>query len=90
MAINKAREIVRKTGDLSVPLPLRNAPTKLMEELGYGAEYKYAHDFPGNFAEQEFLPKEISKTVFYDPGKNPREEEMRRNLRNMWKSRYGY
>ncbi len=90
MAINKAQEIVRKTGDLSVPLPLRNAPTKLMEELGYGAEYKYAHDFPGNFAEQEFLPAEISKTVLYDPGKNPREEEMRRNLRNLWKERYGY
>ncbi|MDD4373081.1 MAG: replication-associated recombination protein A [Bacteroidales bacterium] len=90
MAINKAQEIVRKTGDLSVPLPLRNAPTKLMEELGYGAEYKYAHDFPGNFTEQEFLPDEISKTVVYDPGKNPREEEMRRNLRNLWKERYGY
>ncbi len=90
MAINKAQEIVRKTGDLSVPLPLRNAPTKLMEELGYGAEYKYAHDFPGNFAEQEFLPEEISKTVLYDPGKNPREDEMRRNLRNLWKARYGY
>ncbi len=90
MAINKAQEIVRKTGDLSVPLPLRNAPTKLMEELGYGAEYKYAHDFPGNFAEQEFLPDEISKSVFYEPGKNLREDEIRRNLRNLWKERYGY
>ena len=90
MAINQAQSLVRKTGDLSVPLAIRNAPTKLMKEEGYGKGYKYSHDFPGNFVEQEFLPEEIKGTKFYDPGKNAREEDMRKRLRAMWKSKYGY
>ena len=90
MAINQAQSVVRKTGDLSVPLPIRNAPTKLMKEEGYGKGYKYAHDFPGNFVNQEFLPDEIKGTQFYDPGKNAREEDMRKRLRAMWKGKYGY
>ncbi len=90
MAINQAQSLVRKTGDLSVPLAVRNAPTKLMKEEGYGKGYKYSHDFPGNFVEQEFLPEEIKGTKLYDPGKNAREEDMRKRLRAMWKSKYGY
>jgi putative ATPase len=90
MAIGKAQRIVKETGDLSVPLHLRNAPTKLMKQQGYGKEYKYSHDFPGNFAEQEFLPDEISGTTIYDPGNNPRENELRARLRAMWKEKYGY
>jgi putative ATPase len=90
MAINKAQRLVQKTGDLEVPLAVRNAPTKLMKEEGYGKGYKYSHDFPGNFAEQEFLPNEIKGTKLYDPGKNAREEEMRKRLRAMWKDKYGY
>ena len=90
MAINQAQSLVRKTGDLSVPLAIRNAPTKLMKEEGYGKGYKYSHDFPGNFVEQEFLPDEIKGTKLYDPGKNAREEDMRKRLRAMWKSKYGY
>ncbi len=90
MAINKAQSLVRKTGDLSVPMSIRNAPTKLMKEEGYGQGYKYSHDFPGNFAEQEFLPEEIKGTKLYDPGKNAREEEIRKRLRAMWKEKYGY
>ena len=90
MAIGQAQSLVRKTGDLSVPLAIRNAPTKLMKEEGYGKGYKYSHDFPGNFVEQEFLPEEIKGTKLYDPGKNPREEDMRKRLRAMWKGKYGY
>lgn len=90
VAIGKAQQEVRKSGDLSVPLHLRNAPTRLMEKLGYGADYKYAHDFSGNFAEQEFLPEAIAGSCFYMPGENPREHEMRQQLRKAWKSKYGY
>ena len=90
MAINEAQNLVRKTGDLSVPLPIRNAPTKLMKEEGYGKGYQYAHDYPGNFVNQEFMPAEIKGTKLYDPGKNPREEEMRKRLQAMWKDKYGY
>ncbi|MFT7382105.1 MAG: putative ATPase, partial [Roseivirga sp.] len=90
MAINEAQNLVRKTGDLSVPLPIRNAPTKLMKEEGYGKGYQYAHDYPGNFVNQEFMPAEIKGTKLYDPGRNPREEEMRKRLQAMWKDKYGY
>lgn len=90
MAINEAQALVRQTGDLQVPLPIRNAPTKLMKEEGYGKGYKYSHDFPGNFVNQEFMPAEIKGTKLYDPGKNPREEEMRKRLQAMWKEKYGY
>jgi putative ATPase len=90
LAIGKAQQIVKQTGDLPVPLHLRNAPTKLMKELGYGDEYKYAHDFDNNFAEQEFLPDEIQDTSFYEPGNNAREKELRNFLKNRWKDKYGY
>ncbi len=90
LAIGKAQQIVKQTGDLPVPLHLRNAPTKLMKELGYGDEYKYAHDFDNNFAEQEFLPDEIQNTSFYEPGNNAREKELRTFLKNRWKDKYGY
>lgn len=89
MAIGKAQQIVKQTGDLPVPLHLRNAPTKLMKELGYGDEYKYSHDYANNFAEQEFLPDEIVNTAFYDPGNNSRENSTREFLKNRWK-KYGY
>ena len=90
MAINHAQNLVQKTGDLPVPLPIRNAPTKLMKEEGYGKGYKYSHDFPGNFYNQEFMPDEVKGTTLYDPGKNAREEEMRKRLKAMWKDKYGY
>lgn len=90
VAIDKAQAIVRETGNLSVPLHLRNAPTKLMKDLGYHDGYKYAHDYPGNFVEQEFLPDEISGTRIYEPQDNPREREIRASLHNKWKDRYGY
>ena len=90
MAIEDALEIVRKNGDLPVPLDIRNAQTGLMKRMGYGKNYKYAHSYEGNFTEQEFLPDEIKGTTFYDPGKNPREEELRRYLKNLWKEKYGY
>ena len=89
-AINQAQAMVKKTGNLPVPLHLRNAPTGLMKELGYGDRYRYAHDFPGNFVDQEFLPEKLSGTVFFEPGKNAREEEMRKSLKNKWKNRYRY
>ena len=89
-AIDAAQDLVRKTGDLSVPLHLRNAPTKLMKDLGYADGYKYAHAYQGNFVEQEFLPSEISGTVLYVPQDNPRERELRKNLREKWKEKYGY
>jgi putative ATPase len=90
MAIEEALEMVRKNGDLSVPLHVRNAPTGLMKRMGYGKNYKYAHSYEGNFTEQEFLPDEIKGTTFYDPGKTPREDELRRYLKNLWKEKYGY
>jgi len=90
MAIEEALDMVRKQGDLPVPLHVRNAPTGLMKRMGYGKNYKYAHSYEGNFTEQEFLPDEIKGTVFYDPGKSPREEELRKFLRSLWKDKYGY
>ena len=90
MAIGKAQSLVQKTGDLEVPMALRNAPTQLMKESGYGKGYKYAHDHPGNFTEMEFLPEAIKGTTLYEPGKNAREEELRKFLRNRWKDKYGY
>ncbi|ENI5460206.1 replication-associated recombination protein A [Flavobacterium psychrophilum] len=90
IAIGEAQKLVKQTGDLPVPIPLRNAPTKLMKELGYGEEYKYSHDYSNNFAAQEFLPNEISETVFYNPGNNSRENATREFLKNRWKDKYGY
>ena len=90
MAINEAQQVVKQTGDLPVPIHLRNAPTKLMKELGYGEDYKYSHDFANNFAEQEFLPDEISETKLYNPGENARENGTREFLKNRWKDKYGY
>jgi putative ATPase len=90
MAIGTAQQLVKQTGDLSVPIHLRNAPTKLMKELGYGDEYKYSHDYANNFAEQEFLPKELSSKAIYIPGNNSRENSTREFLRNRWKDKYGY
>ncbi|HPF64322.1 replication-associated recombination protein A [Lentimicrobium sp.] len=90
MAIEEALAAVRNKGDLPVPLPIRNAPTGLMKNLGYGADYRYAHSYEGNFAEMEFLPEKLSGTRFYEPGKNPREEEIRKYLKNLWKNKYQY
>ncbi|MCD4736423.1 MAG: replication-associated recombination protein A [Bacteroidales bacterium] len=90
MAINKAQELVRKTGDLPVPLHIRNAPTKLMKEIGYGKGYQYAHNYQNNFIDSEFLPDKIVGTKLYEPGKNPRENEIRSKLKAMWKNKYGY
>ncbi|WP_461532327.1 replication-associated recombination protein A [Sinomicrobium sp.] len=88
MAVNRALEAVRQTGDLSVPLHLRNAPTKLMKELGYGEDYKYAHDYAGNFVNQEFLPDDLKGTVFYSPGRNSREEQLRDFIQKRWGDKY--
>jgi putative ATPase len=90
MAINKAQQLVKQTGDLPVPLHLRNAPTKLMKELGYGEEYKYAHDYNSNFVEQEFLPNEISGTTLFNPSENSREKELKEFLKLRWKNKYDY
>ena len=90
VAIGKAQEMVNKTGDLPVPLSIRNAPTKLMKELDYGKEYKYAHRFEGNFVVQEFLPEELKGTKLYDPGNNDVEKRFREYLRRNWKDKYGY
>ncbi|WP_277632313.1 replication-associated recombination protein A [Avrilella dinanensis] len=89
-AIGKAQQVVKQTGNLSVPLHLRNAPTKLMKELGFGDDYKYAHDYTGNFVEQEFLPDEIANTNLYEPGDNQREKITRDFLKNRWKNKYNY
>ena len=89
-AIGKAQEIVKNTGDLSVPLSIRNAPTKLMKELGYGDQYQYAHDYEHSFANHEFLPEEIKSTKIYDPGNNSRENAQREFLKLRWKDKYGY
>jgi putative ATPase len=89
-AINYALELVRSTGDLPIPLHLRNAPTKLMKELGYGNDYKYAHSFKNNFIDDEFLPTTIANTSFYKPGDNAREKEFQVRLHNLWKGKYGY
>lgn len=89
-AIKEAQQLVKQTGDLSVPLHLRNAPTKLMKDMDYGKDYKYAHDFEGNFAEQEFMPDEIKGKRLYEPGENAREDQFRKFLKNRWKKKYGY
>lgn len=90
MAIEDALAMVRNKGDLPVPLQIRNAPTKLMKNLGYGADYKYAHSFENNFVDMEFLPDQISGTKFYDPGNNLREQEFRLKLKQLWKNKYKY
>jgi putative ATPase len=90
MAIETALQAVHEKGDLPVPLNIRNAPTKLMKNLDYGKGYKYSHDFDNNFALQEFLPDEIKGKKFYEPGKNAREDELRKYLRTLWKEKYGY
>jgi putative ATPase len=89
-AINKAQELVARTGDQSVPLHLRNAPTKLMKNIGYGKEYEYSHQFENNFSQQEYLPENISGTLLYDPGKNMAEEKIREHLKSLWKGKYKY
>lgn len=88
LAINKAQQLVQQTGNLDIPLPLRNAPTALMKQLGYGENYLYSHDFPGNFAEQEFLPTEISGTNFFQAGSSPKEQEIAQTISNLWKDKY--
>lgn len=90
MAIGEAQAVVKQTGDLPVPIHLRNAPTKLMKELGYGDEYQYSHNYANNFSEQEYLPDAIKETKFYDPGNNSRENGTREFLKNRWKDKYGY
>ena len=90
IAINDAFNLVDKTGDLAVPLQLRNSPTKLMKQLDYGTDYKYAHDYENNFTEQEFLPDHIKGTKIYEPGNNDRETEQRKYLKKLWKEKYGY
>ena len=89
-AIGKAQTLVQKYGDLPVPLAIRNAPTRLMKKLDYGKDYKYAHSYENNFAPMEFLPEEIKNSLIYNPGKNAREEELRRFLKERWKEKYGY
>jgi len=89
-AINKAQEKVRQTGNLPIPLHLRNAPTKLMKEIGYGEDYKYAHDYKNQFIEQEFLPEEIKGTKLYQPGDNQKEKSIRDFLKSRWNKKYGY
>jgi len=90
LAIKQAQQAVKETGNLPVPLVIRNAPTKLMKELNYGQNYQYAHDHEGNFVAMEFLPDELINQAFYHPGKNPAEEKIRTSLRNKWKEKYGY
>lgn len=89
-AISKAQAVVKETGDLSVPLHLRNAPTKLMKELDYGKNYKYAHSYTQNFISQEFLPSTLENTKFYEPGNNPRENALKEFLKKRWKGKYNY
>jgi putative ATPase len=90
LAIGKAQDLVRKTGDLSVPLNLRNAPTKFMKDLEYGKDYQYSHNYPNNFVAQEFLPLEIAGTKLYEPGENQRENQFKDILKNRWKNKYDY
>lgn len=89
-AINKAQELVARTGDLPVPLHIRNAPTKLMKNIGYGKDYKYSHSYEGNFEEQEYLPEKLSGTKLYDPGNNAAEQKLRERLKSLWKNKYNY
>lgn len=89
-AIGAALSAVKQFGDLPVPLQIRNAPTKLMKNMGYGKNYEYSHSYENNFSPQEYLPKEISGRTFYNPGKNAREDEIRKFLKNLWKEKYNY
>ena len=89
-AINKAQELVNNTGNLAVPIWLRNAPTKLMKELGYGENYKYAHHHQGNFVDQEFMPDQLKNTKLYTPSENPKENQIQILMRNLWKGKYNY
>jgi len=88
MAINRAQEEVRSSGNLGVPLPLRNAPTALMKELGYGKDYLYSHDFPGNFVQQEFLPDEVKGTLFFQAGSSKKEQEIQEIIHQLWGTKY--
>jgi len=90
MAINNAQNLVKETGSLSIPLEIRNAPTKLMKELGYGDNYKYAHSYDNNFANQEFMPEDLKGSKLYDPGNNSRENSQREFLKQRWKDKYDY
>jgi putative ATPase len=90
VAIGKAQTLVQEYGDLPVPLAVRNAPTRLMKKLEYGKNYQYAHSYENNFVQMEFLPDEIKNTLLYNPGKNAREEELRKFLKERWKEKYGY
>ena len=90
LAINKSLQTVKETGNLPVPLHLRNNPTQLMKELDYGKGYLYAHNYPNNFVKQTYLPKEIEGTVFYQPGGNPKEEQLKRFLNERWGDQYSY
>jgi len=90
MAINDALSAVQKQGDLQVPLPIRNAPTQLMKKLNYGKDYTYSHNYENNFTPQEYLPDELTGTTFYKPGNNPREQELQKHLKTLWKDKYGY
>jgi putative ATPase len=90
VAIGDAMNAIKQHGDLSVPLHIRNAPTKLMKNLGYGKNYEYSHSYENNFSPQEYLPKELAGTKFYEPGKNAREEELRKFLKTLWKDKYNY
>jgi len=89
-AISKAQELVARTGDQSVPLHLRNAPTKLMKNIGYGKEYEYSHAYKDNFTAQEYLPENLSGSLLYDPGNNAAEEKLRERLKSLWKGKYKY
>lgn len=90
VALGEATSAVSRHGDLPVPLHIRNAPTRLMKNLGYGKNYEYSHDYENNFSPQEYLPKELAGKKFYEPGQNPREEELRRFLKKLWKNKYNY
>jgi putative ATPase len=90
MAINNAMSVVAKTGDLSVPMHIRNAPTKMMKDMGYHKGYEYSHDHENNFSAQEYLPDEIRGAKLYDPGRNPREDDLRKYLKALWKEKYNY
>ena len=90
LAINQAQTLVRQTGDLPIPLNIRNAPTRLMKDLDYGKGYKYSHDFNGNFAEQEFMPDAITGTKLYEPGQNVQEQKLQERLQQLWRDKYGY
>tara|TARA_R110002126_G_scaffold282967_1_gene431855 strand:+ start:7955 stop:9226 length:1272 start_codon:yes stop_codon:yes gene_type:complete len=90
LAINNAQSLVKQTGDLSIPLHLRNAPTKLMKDLDYGKNYKYSHDYQNNFTQQEYLPDEVSGTKLYEPGDNARENQFKETLKKRWKNKYEY